>query len=258
MKQTSTQTTSRAIGLTLLALLLASGGPALAQETTVKAKARQPRLSLGAEALSEFPLQVGGRIWIELPGRISVSTSLGYLPGAYESAVNAALVSDGAYDSQTGEVIRSVMDDALIWRLSLGWRPFKGHGAYLSAGYMLALLEGALSPQLVQAAAGNLPLSTSALSSYLSGYSVDTTLQMVHAELGWQWIVGRGLSLRLGLGAALTVGASSSITSDGSSARSQQVAALLSPTEAYLDDTLTSYVFTPTVTLAMGWQVGLF
>ena len=228
----------------------------MAQDATVKAKARLPRLSLGAEALSEFPMQVGGRIWVELPGRIRVSTTLGYLPGAYESAVNAALVGAGAYDSQTGEVISSVMDDSLIFRVSLGWRPFKNHGAYISAGYMLAFLEGSLSPQLVQAAAGNLPVSTSALSGYLEGFSVDSTLHMVHAEVGWQWVVGRGLSLRLGLGAALTVDAYSSITSDGS-ARSQQVAALLAPTAAYLDETLTSYVFTPTVTMALGWQVGL-
>ena len=88
--------TKRSFRLTLLAALLASGSPALAQDATVKAKTRQPRISLGAEALSEFPMQVGGRVWVELPGRIRLSTTLGYLPGAYESAVNAALVGAGA------------------------------------------------------------------------------------------------------------------------------------------------------------------
>ncbi len=255
MKRNVTRTTKRTLGTLLLGLLLACGAPALAQEASVKAKARQPRLSLGAEALSEFPLQVGGRIWVELPGRILVGTSLGYLPGAYESAVNNTLVSAGAYDAATGEVIGAVMEDSLVWRVSLGWRPFSNHGAYLRAGYMLAFLETALTPDLVQAAAGSLPVPTSLLGSYLEGYAVETTLHMINAEIGWQWVVGPGLSLRCGLGAALTVGSSSTVT--GSNSHSRQVAALLAPTEAYIDDTLTSYVFTPTVTLALGWQVGL-
>ncbi len=251
----ATWTTKRILPSALLAAALLTGAPALAQEAKVTKKAKPARLTLGAEALSEFPLMVGGRIWVELPGRLSLGTSLGYLPGAYEQAVNATLMSAGAYDSQTGAVIESIMEDSFIFRVSLGWRPFAKHGAYLRLGYVLALLEGSLSPELVQTAAGSLPVPVATLSRYLDGYSMESTLHMLHAEIGWQWVVAKGLSLRLGLGAAMTVGASSSIVDHGN--HPQQVTALLAPTEAYLDDILTSYVFTPTVTLAVGWQVGL-
>lgn len=255
MKADATRPPRPIISLALLGAALLTATPALAQEVKVAKKAKPARLTLGAEALSEFPLMVGGRIWIELPGRVSIGTSLGYLPGAYEQAVNATLMSAGAYDSQTGAVIESVMEDSFIFRASIGWRPFAERGAYLRLGYVLAVLEGSLSTELVQAAAGSLPVPAAALSRYLDGYSMESTLHMLHAEIGWQWVVARGLSLRLGLGAAMTVGASSSIVDHGN--HPKQISALLAPTEAYLDDILTSYVFTPTVTLAVGWQVGL-
>lgn len=241
-------------GLALLALLAAPFSPARAEPTTISKPARQPSLLVGAEALTELPLLVGGRLWVELPGRIRVSTSLGYLPEAYGSAFNQALVSAGAYDQQTGDVVGAALASSLVWRVDLGWRPVSGSGWYLEAGYMLALLGAGMTQQSLEAALGvKLPAAAAAVGEL----SLDVSLHMIHAETGWQWRLPRGITLRLGLGAAVAVGASSSISVGNPALLPPGTSAVLGAAEAEINDTLTSYVVTPTLTLALGWQVGL-
>src|SRR6266545_1250172 len=47
-------------------------------------------LSLGAG--TDFPVAVGGRVELEAPFRLHLSTSLGFIPGLYVDAINSVVV----------------------------------------------------------------------------------------------------------------------------------------------------------------------
>ncbi len=232
-------------------------GQAPAQHESEHPAVRSPHVLLGVEALAELPLQMGGRLWAELPGRIRLSSSLGAMPGFYLSAINTALVSAGALNSTASKILEATVEDALFWRVSLGWRPSSRRGGYVSIGYVMGLLDGFLPIHLLEVTAKSPPLSIPEKFRYQEGCSVETTLHMVYLEAGWHWAGSDGLSLRLALGAALTAGSSTTITAHGAVAKYQQVEELLAPSEAHLDEVFTSKLFMPTLTLAVGWQAGL-
>lgn len=217
----------------------------------------RPRVLLGVEALAELPVQMGGRLWAELPGRIRISTTLGAMPGFYLSAINTALTAGGALDNRYAKLFGAAVEDVLVWRVSLGWRPSARRGVYFSMGYMLGLLDGFLPIHLLEVAADSPPLSIPGLDRYRDGCTASTSLHMVHLELGWQWSGRSGLSLRLALGAALTASSTTTVTAQGVADSHPEVTALLGRSAANIDELLSDHIFTPTITLAVGWQVGL-
>jgi hypothetical protein len=210
------------------------------------------RWHLGVEALTDFPVQVGGKLWLEMPYRLRVSTSLGFLPGPYVDAINAVLVAAGAYDQQTADIIRNSLQSSLIFRLHAGWRPIARRGFYFEVGYGLAALGGGVSSaDLFAAVTGEaLPPMVAARRSY----SVASQLHMIDVEIGWQWFLWKGLSLRTAIGFAGTLGAQTKARPADGSSPSRAEAQFLTAGEKYLDDTYTSYVFTPAVSLALGWR----
>ncbi len=230
--------------------------PATAGEVELDPGPRH-RVLLGAEALAELPLQMGGRVWAELPGRIRVGTTVGAMPGFYLSAINTALTSGGAMRTDEGKLIGAAVEQVLIWRLSLGWRPFSGRGFYFSAAYLLGLLEGFLPVHLLEVAAKAAPVEVPGLDRYKDGAAAETSLHMIHLELGWTWSAPPGLSLRLALGAALTASASTRVDATGTAADYPQVARLAGKAEINISDMLETHAFTPTISLAVGWQMGL-
>ncbi len=250
-------THQRSPALTALAALIGlilCAPPVLAQnEPTVTAAAEQSSLRFGAEALTSFPIQLGGRLWLELPGRVRVGTSLGYLPGAYESAVNSVLVDAGAYDKPTGELVRAALSSSLVWRAEVGWRPFSDLGGYIDVGYALATIRGdfdlaSLADVLDQP-------SLTAVRGLPNSYALSGLLHMITVELGWQWLVYKGLTIRAAAGAAISVAATAEIQAGGTSAQTSLAAGLISASEVLVEETLTQYVVTPTISLALGWQV---
>ena len=216
------------------------------------ARAGEPRWQAGLEALTDFPVQLGGKVWVELPHRLRVSTSLGVLPGGYVDVINSFLVGVGAYNEATADVVRSSLESSLIWRVHAGWRPMSRRGFYFEIGYGLATLGGGLTAQdLICAMTGAAPPSGTSTGA---NYSVSSTLHMVDIELGWCWTLFRGLTLRAAVGAALTVGADTSVEPLAYQG-SRLVKQFSAFSETYLDDIYTSYVFTPTLTVAVGWRV---
>ncbi len=247
----------------MLALLLTLGssraaGQAEAPETaaaqpTVTASAERSSFKVGAEALTSFPIQLGGRLWTELPGRVRVGTSLGYLPGAYESAINAVLVGAGAYDQSTGDLVRTALSSSLVWRAELGWRPFSDLGGYIDVGYGLATINGELDLATVAAVVDE-PALTS-VRGLPGSYAMSGLLHMVTVELGWQWNLVKGLTIRAAAGAAISVAASVDLEAGGSATQNQRAAELVRTGEALVEQSLTRYAVTPTVSLALGWQI---
>jgi len=221
-------------------------------EAVVSEEASLPRWRMGIEAVTEFPVQVGGRIWGEFPGGVRLNTSLGYLPGAFAGSVSGVFEAAGAYDAATGEIVEGALGSSLVWRVGVGWRPFSSSGFFIGAGYTLASLKAETSMGEV-AEAVDVPETARYVSSQDS-LRLATTLHMVNAEIGWQWWLWEGLTIRAALGGLFTVGASTSLSTDAAVGNTAQGSAVLSIGESYVDETLTSYVFTPTLSLAVGWD----
>lgn len=210
------------------------------------------RTQLGLEVLTDFPIQVGGRLWVEVPYRLRFAATFGYLPGPYVDTINAFLVAVKAYDQETANLIKAALSQSLIVRLHGGWRPFRRRGAYFELGYGLAALGGGLTgSQAIAAVTGTAPPSDPNESR---GYDVKSILHLLDIELGWQWPVWRGLTFRVALGAALTVWSNTTVTPRFQPRLPGLQEQFTSAAAQYLDNTYRSYVFTPTVSFAVGWR----
>lgn len=207
---------------------------------------------LGLEALTDFPLQIGGKIWLETPGRIRLSSSLGYLPGFYVDAINGILVGVGAYGQNTADMIRSSLKSSLIFRTHLGWRPIKRRGFYFEVGYTLATLGGGATTSDVVVLFTGLPLPLSGDGN--KDYTLTSMVHMIDAEVGWMWLPWRGLTLRAAIGFAGTVAAKSKIERADQQPMNAVEDMFARSGEEKLDKTYTSYVFAPTFTFAIGWR----
>mgnify|MGYP000980163059 FL=1 len=208
------------------------------------------------QAQTELPLQVGGRITLETPYRLRVSTSMGWLPPAYLDLVNVVMVAAGAYKQSTADLLSASLDDALIWKIRLGWRPFKDHGFYFEAGYALATLGGGMgAEELITAATGKKLDPLLGLAD--KEYDLDATLHMIDVELGWIWLVAKdALSIRLEVGFTATLGASATVTPRFTppAAARDKVADWTRQAADYLERTCRTYVMTPVIGLGIGWR----
>lgn len=230
----------------LLVALIALAAPAHAGIRSPEAG-----LHLDLEAVTDFPLDVGGRIALECPYRIRVATALGVLPAGYLDAINGVVVAAGGYDDATAELVRTTLRNSLVWRLQVGWRPLADYGFYFEVGYAIVTLGGAVDSEDL------LVLATGADESEMSRtrtYEVASTLHQLVGEVGWQWILWEQLDLRVALGFAGTVASSTDVGRKSRQPPGPRLATLEADSEAYLDDVYTSYVFTPTVTVAVGYR----
>jgi outer membrane biosynthesis protein TonB len=200
-------------------------------------------LALGVD--TDAPLDVAGRFSLETPGRIRLSTALGTTPQAYASAVDGILRAVNAYDAGTSALFRAGFGKSLVWRTHAGIRPFANHGFYADAGYALVKLSGDTTASAVASAAGE-----GAVAGYVgdASYQLGTTLQMVDAEIGWEFPLVQGFRLRTAIGGAFTLASSTTITAptaDNSlTARASQD----------VDHAFQTYGFLPVVTVGLDYR----
>jgi len=205
---------------------------------------------LGIEAMTDFPLQVGGQVWVELPHRIRLSTSFGELPDTYLLTINKVAVAAGAYGQPTAELITEALDRALTWRLHVGWRPFPRRGAYFELGFGTMSVNAGLALAPVIQAATTFPIPN--VPSLGFGLRIKTVVETVGGEVGWIWYPWRDLTIRLSIGVAVAVDAQVSIRPKVSSGLPSVVTRFA---ESYTEEMIKRYLIIPTVGLAMGWRL---
>jgi hypothetical protein len=237
----------------VLVLVLMAPAEARAQTVSTPAVApvrEHPRFAI--EALTEFPVSVGLRADAELPHRLRVSTSVGFLPGPYVDAINGLLTTAGAYPDTTADLIKSTLKSSLVWRTHVGVRPFRNRGFYVDAGYGLVALGGsATAATLVAGVTGQtLPAEDNAETK---AFQARSTLHMLDVEVGWQLWIHDHVRLRVALGGAFTLAASTSIAPDYTPRAPRVTASFANYAQNYLNDVMTSYVFTPVLTVGGGW-----
>lgn len=204
------------------------------------------------EAQTDFPLAVGGRVGVEGPWRLRLSTSLGYVPTAYVRTVNNAAVGLGAYERNRADLIEDALKNSLVWRTHVGWRPFPSAGFYVDGGYGMVALGGETNPETVLVALTGIspPEGESTLDR---DYRVRSVLHMADVEVGWRWGLGAGFTARTALGAAFTLDSNSRVEPQFEPSHPLLVTAFSRFAEGYLDDTLERSVHFPLLSLSIGY-----
>ncbi len=227
--------------------------------SAVRRPLREGPYHLELQLQTDFPVSVGARIKAEFPYRIQLSTGVGTLPGGYVDVINAVVVAAGGYDDATADVIRSTLASSLVWRTHLGWRPLSKRGWYFEGGYGLVTLGGGITGQeaIVLLTGGTAPTGGGGGGNTLLNYDVRSTLHMLDVETGWRWLVWRDrIVLNAALGFAGTVASKTTLEPRDPSPLTDTMAlrTLANEGEAYLDDIYTDYVFTPVVTVGIGYR----
>ena len=203
-------------------------------------------------AVTDIPFLVGARGQVEGPARLRLNTTLGWMPRPYVNLLNDVVVAFGGYDDLTAELIEAALQNSLVWRTHVGWRPLEA-GWFVEAGYGLATLGGGIgAAEVVEAATGqDLGDDTTGF-----GFDLRTTSHMVDVVSGYEhtW---RRLVIRADLGGSFTVGARSTVERQFPAPRRGELADMVEDgAEQYLDDTLKRWAHSPTLGLAVGIRLG--
>lgn len=208
--------------------------------------------SLGVQ--TAFPTDVGLRGVIEGPARIRVIGTAGLLPRPYLDAINRTATSRGWYDDSTAGLVDAALQDAVVLRLHLGWRPIASRGLQLAGGYSWIGLGGGVTGAALLEAETGYDLSD----FWDDAYSFDAAAGMHRAELtvGWEHPIGEHLLLHWDLGGSYTFSANADVS---------RTFAVFWPLDVLLDDveddaadSLTSVlqdkVHTPVMALGISWR----
>jgi hypothetical protein len=238
---------SKGTGALLLLVGLLAGAEAAAGE-----QRERHGWDITVEANTDFPLSLGGRLGVESPWRLRLSTSLGYLPPAYLRLANDVAVGMGAYERRVADLIEDSLKNSLVWRTHVGWRPFPGAGFYVEGGYGMVALGGESNPEevLVSLTGIDPPGGEEVLNRV---YRVRSVLHMLDVELGWRWGLGSGWTARTALGAAFTLDSNSRVEPQFEPSNPLLVTAFSRLAEGYLDRTFEKYVKLPVVSFSIGY-----
>jgi hypothetical protein len=214
-----------------------------------------PEWRISALAGTDFPLDVGGGALVEGPYRLRLSSTIGYLPGAYLDSINAVVVAAGGYSQRTADLIRACLTSSLLFRTHAGWRPWARHGFAFSAGYGLVAFGGGVSPTEVVAAASQQapPAGAPDLPTI---YTVQSRLHMIDADVSWEWwLADDRVLLRAALGFSGTLASSTKVEPQGMPLQVGPTRAFADYAAAYLDNVYRSYFFTPTFTVNAAFRL---
>lgn len=225
-------------GLVLLTLAQAESPSSATAQAAADPAPGFAALSLGAG--SDFPISIGLHARSELGPRLQLGMSLGVLPRPYLDVINDTLVRFGAYDEETAALISAALNNAVVWRTHLGFRPFRSSGFFVTGGYTWIGLGGDLTgSQALYALTG-----IDSDSEQLSNLQLDATAMAHQAglELGWRWRLGNFLSVEAAAGGFYTFAASSDLSFEDDPPLSPLLEPVLSAGERYLEDTLRRHV----------------
>jgi hypothetical protein len=203
---------------------------------------------------TDFPIAVDLRGQLETPIRVRLSSSVGFMPGAYAGAINGFIRSTGAYDQATSDVVSSSFDTSFVFRAHAGFRPFPKEGFYFEAGYGRVAFGGDAHARDVVAAGTGRNLPPSAFGT-LDAFHVSSTLHMLDVEVGWEFLTAKRLLLRGSLGGAFTFAATTTIERDTPGGTPPIVQPYVAEARTRLDQAYTSYGFTPVVGISGSFLV---
>ena len=209
---------------------------------------------LAVSALTDFPLLVGAEARVELPHGLRLTAAGGRLPDSYLRAINAVAIEAGWYSQRTAQLIGAALEDSLLVRCRLSWRPRSNRGWSLGAGYSLTALGGGLSGLELLASGTDQPLPEGSDGGLTMG--VESQLHLVDAQLSWETRIGERLIYRAAIGAAFTADSTTVIAPNWNASEFTLwlLEDLIAEGENYLDTIFQEHVHLPTFSMALGWS----
>jgi hypothetical protein len=235
----------------LLAFLLLAG-PAAAPEP---APGRFGRWKLDLSAQTTVPVDIAGRIDLETPKRLQLTTSLGVLPSSYVDVINAAVQAAGGYDEATARLIRSSLQRSLVWRSRVGWRPRDKGRFFFGVGYGLVALGGEAQGSDVVAALTGAEPPEARPGTETTEYDINTVVHMIDLEIGWRFLFLKDrLVLRTAIGYIGSLAATTRLDPSFEADRPPLEVAFRESSEAELDALIERYFHAPVLSVTLGWR----
>lgn len=217
-------------------------------ETPSPARDEDERIRFDLTAGTVVPLHVGIQGVLELPYRIQLAGEVGWMPAGYLDLVNAVCTGFGWYDATTASLISAALGNALVMRAAVGWRPFPSEGFEVRAGYTAALLGGGLSgAEAIESVTGRDVRSAG------TEIPLQATAHGFQIALSWAFFIERLVLVRFELSYVQIFYTHAWIALDPSRG-SAAVGAASQALDVYLNDTLTTYVKTPTLSVFVGYR----
>ncbi|MCC6523660.1 MAG: hypothetical protein IT373_13475, partial [Polyangiaceae bacterium] len=147
-------------------------------------------------------------------------------------------------------LVDASVHDALVMRLSAGWRPFPSAGFEVWLGYTSAWLSGSVAPADLAGFVAE-PLGSEIAAALGSDVELRSQLHNIHVALGWRFVAWEHLVLRLTLGYTQTLGARSTLSVPDNPTIEAQAAPAV---ESTLDDAFKRFVKLPVLGLSAGYR----
>ena len=205
------------------------------------------------EVFTAFPTDVGVRGTLEGPGRVRLTGSAGRLPQPYLDAINNTATARGWYDDHTAGLIDTALQDAVVLRAHLGWRPIDRLGFQFEAGFGWMGLGGGLTSAEVLEAMYGYDLSAWLGNDY--SFLAEAVLRRAEGSVGWEHVIGEHILVRWDLGVSYTVNATARVDRnfDAGWLFNDALDDLEDGLEDDLEDALEK-VHTPILALGIGWR----
>jgi len=159
-----------------------------------------------------FPLDLGPQVSLEVPGRLLLQLEVGWMPGAYGSAILGMVESFGAKNAILGPAIEESLSDSVVVRAGAGWRPFPSAGFEFYAGYTYIGVSGSASPEVVARLVEDDDIADEIEARFDENFGVGAKLHNFHVGVGWRFLaVEDHLVIRAMVGYTQTVGASATV-----------------------------------------------
>jgi hypothetical protein len=204
------------------------------------------------------PLSIGAEATAELPYRVLVQASVGWMPSPYSNTIVGLLGDFGAINSFEQNLIEAAIQTSLVVRLSAGWRPFSKLGLEALVGYTLLTAGGSVSGADIVDSYLQSTGSTDKFSGNASqaGIPLSATLHSVHVTVDWRFLLWNDrIVLRPSLAYLQCFASSTSVTATPARPAGQAVLNKLNADlQGYLNPYFTEYVKAPLIGLTASYR----
>lgn len=221
---------------------LATAADARADETPAPAP---EQVIVDVAAGTYFPLSFNAEGNLELPYRILLRADLGWMPSPYSNTIVDVVGDLGALNSFEQDLLKLAIQNSIVARLAVGWRPFPKLGFEALVGYTLVTVGGGVSGSDVIAAYLQSKGSTDTVPpNARHDVPIGTTLHDFDATLGWRFLFfDDHLVVRATLGYMQCFASSTGIqVSSPRPAEQAAVARINSEIQGFLNPYYTTYV----------------
>jgi hypothetical protein len=196
---------------------------------------------------THVPISVGVEANLELPLGLVVRAHIGLMPEPYIAIINGIATGLGAYDADVASLVSRSGGNALVFRPSLGVRPFTGYGFEILAGYTLIAASTRVDVASIERATGQ-AMDWPGLESI----GISAQLHAFHVELGWRATIAEHLVIRAALGWMHTLHAEARL--DVPVELRARARGRIEQIEGRVVSALESYGFSPEARIAIGYR----